>query len=135
MSKCYPGKYSRILADRIMGYLRFQSDQELECAKPEQIELIKCVMSTLRQIADQCRDIDPVIFAIARMKRKGKILRINKDTGERRYIKILEKKSSLLVILGESLFLIKAKLPGQKMKLSKKIIMNTFTSREVLHRR
>ena len=79
------------MADRIMGYLRFQSDQELECAKPEQIELIKCVMSTLRQIADQCRDIDPVIFAIARMKRKGKILRINKATGERRYIKILEK--------------------------------------------
>lgn len=91
MSKCYPGKYSRILADRIMGYLRFQSDQELEYAKPEQIELIKRVMSTLRQIADQCRDIDPVIFAIARMKRKGKILRINKATGERRYIKILEK--------------------------------------------
>ena len=46
-----------------------------------------------------------------------------------------KKKSSLLVILGESLFLIKVKLPGQKMRLFKKITTSIFTSREVLHRR
>ncbi len=91
MPKYYPGKYSTDLSNHIIDYLGYQADKELEYAKPEQLEVVKKAADTLKEIALQCRDINPIVFAIARMKRKDKILRIDKETGEKKYIKVWKK--------------------------------------------
>lgn len=91
MPKYYPGKYSTDLSNHIVDYLNYQADKELEYAKPEQIELLKQAIQTLKDITLQCKDINVTVFAIARMKRKEKLLRIDKETGEKKYIKVWKK--------------------------------------------